>query len=102
MAQMTTDLCDAKYGELTRSLSHIESKLDDALEILVGNGKPGLRQTQSDLARLKDDFEKSCSEMTETMRIEAERRDSRWMFFVRPLLPIIYAAVFSGLYISFG
>jgi len=102
MAQMTTDLCDAKYGELTRSLGHIESKLDDALDFIVGNGKPGLRQTQTELARLKEDFEKKCNEIHETMQYEAERRDSRWMFFVRPLLPIIYAAVFSGLYISFA
>jgi hypothetical protein len=89
------------HGELTRALGHIESKLDDALKILAGNGKPGLRETQAELARLKDEFEKQCSEMAETMARETERRDSRWMFFVRPLLPIIYAAVFSGLYISF-
>ena len=52
MAQITKDVCDAKHGELVRALSHIESKLDDALEVLLGNGKPGLRQTQDEVARL--------------------------------------------------
>jgi len=100
MAQVTTDLCEAKHGELVRALAHIESKLDDALEVLLGNGKPGLRQTQAEVARLKADFEKECGEVRVEMQREQARRDSWWMFVLRPLLPILYAAVFSGLYIG--
>ena len=100
MAQITKDVCDAKHGELVRALAHIESKLDDALEFIVGNGKPGLRQTQDEVARLKADFEKECAEVRTAMQQEQARRDSWWMFVLRPLLPILYAAVFSGLYIG--
>ena len=100
MGQVTTDLCDAKHGELVRALSHIESKLDDALEVLLGNGKPGLRETQATVDRLKTDFEKECAEVRTVMQQERARRDSWWMFVLRPLLPILYAAVFSGLYIG--
>ena len=89
MAQMTTDLCEAKHGELMRALVHIEAKLDDVLCLVNGNGKPGLRQTQAELQRVVDQIAE-----------DKARRDSWLMTLVRPALPLIYAAVLSGLYIG--
>lgn len=91
MAQMTTDLCDAKHGELMRALVHIEEKLDSALNIVNGNGRPGLRQTQAELKRV-----------VEQLADEKKKRDSWVMLLLRPALPLIYGAVLSVLYLNFG
>ena len=90
MAQMTTELCEAKHGEVIRGLRHIEDKLDNALDMLNGNGRPGLRQTQSELERLMQEI-----------TLEKQRRDSWAMFLLRPALPLIYGAVLSFLYLNF-
>ena len=63
----------------------------NALEAIHGNGKPGLRETQFSLDDLRGDFEKHCA------------KEEGWIKFVlRPILPIIYGAVFAGLYVGLG
>ena len=96
MSVVTTELCDQKHGELKSALAHIGNKMDAALEILRGNGKPGLRETQAEVARLKVDFERSCEAMRREVAASAARRDSWLMFVLRPLLPVLYGIILAG------
>ena len=100
MVNVTMDLCEQKHNELKSAFARIESKLDDALEMIIGNGKPGIRETQAEVARLKNDFERSCAQIKEELQRDRDKRDSWIMTFLRPLLPIIYGAIFGGLYIG--
>ena len=102
MGQVTTELCDAKHSEVINDLSEIKAMLKDLYDIVKGNGKPGLRQTQAEVVRLRQDFDRQCEEINEAMKEEKKQRESRLMFFLRPLLPIIYGMIFGGLYIGFS
>lgn len=83
---VTKDLCDQRSGAILASLCRIEN-------VLGGNGRPGLRETQAEVERVKE----SMQAMRSCMEKKSIQNTNWFMFFVRPLLPLIYGAVFAWL-----
>jgi len=98
MPGVTIELCETKHGELREDLREIKEWMCKINETLTGNGRPGLRQTQSDVERLRKDFEHARQSADEN-----KQRQQGWiMFLLRPLLPIIYGVFLAGFYVYFA
>jgi hypothetical protein len=102
-AVVSRETCEAKHGELLRALGAIKEQLEDVFEILKGNGKPGLRQTQQELTaqiarcdRLHEEITKREKENKEREKENAVRRDSWVMFLLRPFWPYVPPALLVG------
>lgn len=108
---VSKDAWEARNEEFIRALGYVEGKvksvdmkLDSILAILNGNGKPGLRQTQSDLIAMKVNCERQHAELRkqqEERRVEERRVSDRWngwiMFFLKPFWPYVPPALVFGL-----
>ena len=56
MAEVTKDLCDARHGELINAIADIANDVREIVAYIHGNGKPGLRQTQTEVQQLRADL----------------------------------------------
>lgn len=56
MAEVTKDLCDARHGELLNALQDVANDVREIVAYIHGNGKPGLRQTQTEVQQLRADL----------------------------------------------
>lgn len=79
---MSRDLCEQKHGEIMRGMAHIEDKVDSLTDAVLGNGKPGLRETQLVVAAIQTRLDK---------------QDSALWRFISPALPILYGLIFGGI-----
>lgn len=100
---VSRDTCDAKHGELVRAVEELKEMMATVLVILNGNGKPGLRQTQAELATQIAKCEQRHAEMRQA-EAEAKLRVEGWvMFLLKPIWPYIPPAIIFGLwYMSKG
>lgn len=91
MEQITKEFCEERSTSIKNDVSELKGMIREIYDLLKGNGKPGLRETQAQLASLINEIEQ-----------ESKRADSLLMFILKPLLPIVYGIVFSGIYIALG
>lgn len=83
---VTVELCEAKHGELMRGMSHIETKVDSILTMLNGNGRPGFRETQNDVAALHE----AVTSLQQKQESEIKHKENVFWNFVKPALPVFY------------
>lgn len=79
--------------DIKSDVAEMKENQKELYTIVKGNGKPGLRQTQDQVAELI----RQCKEHREQAAQERARRESWMMFILRPIWPIAIGLLFFGL-----
>jgi len=94
----------SQHLEVRNSLAEMSENIKGLTASILGNGRPGLRDTQYDVARLREDFEKDIVMLRAQLAEEKilrekqmQARDSWILTFLKPAIPLAYAAVLGYL-----
>lgn len=98
VAGISKEVCDTKHKQVLADLAEIKDMLKDLYNIVKGNGKPGLRETQAEIESIKQNCERAHEERRVAERRLADRRDSWIMFLLKPFWPYVPPALFFGLW----
>jgi len=78
-------------------LEEMRADIRNLYDLVKGNDRPGLRQTQDELAEMRRQCAEHRAATKAALDADARRRDGWIMFFLRPLWPLVIGLLIAGM-----